>query len=396
MKWSSAVSEALSPGEAVAEHSAILRDELGGEPPDLVLVFSSAHHVSGFDEVPELVRRQLGEGLLLGCSGGGVIGAGREVEHRHGFAMTAARLPDVELVPFHIENDDMPDEDAAPEKWEELVGTPKHKNPHFLLLADPFSFASERLLMGLDYAFPRSAKIGGLASGADRPGGNALYLEDKVFRTGAVGVAMHGAITLDTIVAQGCRPIGEPMRVTSCVENLLLELDDCRAMEALGQVFEGLGERDQQLARHSLFLGIVMDELSEAPGLGDFLIRNIVGEDHGHGGLAIGEMLKEGQTVQFHLRDAETSAQDLEALLSRYTRENPIYEETGALLFSCLGRGSYLYGRPDHDTDMFSEKVSAMPLTGFFCNGEIGPVGGTTFLHGYTSSFGIFRPDHPA
>ena len=121
-------------------------------------------------------------------------------------------------------------------------------------------------------------------------------------------------------------------------------------------------------------------------------IRNIIGADQRSGALAIGEMLKEGQTVQFHLRDAETSEQDLDALLSKYSRENPIYQETGALLFSCLGRGSYLYGRPDHDTDIFRDKVGSMPLTGFFCNGEIGPVAGTTFLHGFTSSFGIFRP----
>ena len=137
-----------------------------------------------------------------------------------------------------------------------------------------------------------------------------------------------------------------------------------------------------------------MDEFTDEPQQGDFLIRNVMGMDERNGMLSIGETLKEGQIVQFHLRDAETSAQDLDALLTEYARVHPIYEDTGALLFSCLGRGSGFYGRPDHDTDMFKEKVNGMPLTGFFCNGEIGPVAGTTFLHGYTSSFGIFRPKH--
>jgi small ligand-binding sensory domain FIST len=157
-------------------------------------------------------------------------------------------------------------------------------------------------------------------------------------------------------------------------------------------MFQTLNERDRQLAQHSLFLGVVMDAFNEEPKLGDYLIRNIVGMDARAGGLGIGEMLKEGQRVQFHLRDAETSSEDLSAMLDQYLGNHQPPSESGALLFQCLGRGSYLYGRPDHDTDMFREKVSAMPLTGFFCNGEIGQVSGSTYLHGYTSSFGIFRP----
>ena len=144
-------------------------------------------------------------------------------------------------------------------------------------------------------------------------------------------------------------------------------------------------------AQHSLFLGVVMDEFMDDPKLGDFLIRNIIGLDARRGALAVGEYLKEGQTVQFHLRDAETSSQDLDAMLTQYTADGVRTSGAGALLFQCLGRGSYLYGRADHDTDMFRDKVGAVPLTGFFCNGEIGQVAGSTYLHGYTSSFGIFR-----
>ena len=211
-------------------------------------------------------------------------------------------------------------------------------------------------------------------------------------RAGAVGVALHGNIILDTIVAQGCRPIGIPMQITACQRNVLLELDGKKPLDTLRSLLDHLSERDQELARHSLFLGVVMDELKDDPKHGDFLIRNIVGIDGESGSVAVGELLKEGQTVQFHLRDAMTSAEDLEAVLSRYgdALEGP--DISGALLFSCLGRGQQLYGRPDHDTQMFHNQVGPVPLTGFFCNGEIGPVGGTTFLHGYTSSFGVFRP----
>ena len=392
MKWSSAVSENQTLSEAVAECTSKIREELEDARPDLVVAFVSAHHASEYDSLPGLVREQVGDCLLIGCSGGGVIGAGREVEHRPGFSMTAALLPNVEVTPFHIEDDALPDGDAPPANWEALVNTSADRNPHFLLLADPFSMRGEQLLMGLDYAFPGSVKIGGLASGANQPGGNALYLSDTVYESGLVGVAMYGDLDVDTVVAQGCRPIGGPMDITACRGNVLLGLNGQTPFEALKEIFEGLSERDRELTQHSLFLGVVMDELNDNPQLGDFLIRNIIGADPKRGALAIGEGLKEGQRVQFHLRDAETSTQDLDAMLTRYARTPPTYDGAGALLFQCLGRGSYLYQRADHDTDMFRVKVSDMPLTGFFCNGEIGQVGGSTFLHGYTSSFGIFRP----
>ena len=390
MKWSSAVSREPTLEDAVVECA----EEVYSDA-DLAIVFVSAHHAAAQDRLLDLLERRLGSAPTIGCSAAGVIGAGREVENSPGLAVTTALLPGATAAPFHVEDEDLPDGDAPPEAWEDLVGVPRSSEPGFILLTDPFSISAERLVEGLDYAFPSSSKVGGMASGASGPGKNALYAGNQVHSSGAVGIALHGNITFDTIVAQGCRPIGEPMQVTACDRNILHELDGQKPLEVLGAVFRGLNERDQQLARNSLFLGVVMDPLNEDPQLGDFLIRNLVGADHKQGILAVSELLREGQTVQFHLRDAETSALDLGSMLSRYAAETPLYEETGALLFSCLGRGSYLYGRPDHDTDMFRERVNAMPLTGFFCNGEIGPVGGSTFIHGYTSSFAILRPGRP-
>ena len=273
-----------------------------------------------------------------------------------------------------------------------MITVTADQEPQFVMLADPFSFPVQNLLLGLDFAFSKSVKIGGMASGAERPGLNALFLDDQVHRSGAVGLALHGNIAVDTVVAQGCRPIGEPMRITESKRNLLVKLDGEPPLEYLKGLFRTMSTRDQGLMQHSLFLGVVMDEFLETPQQGDFLIRNVAGMDPKTGTLAIGEMLKEGQLVQFHLRDAQTSAEDLNAVLERYAIDNRENDVHGALLFSCLGRGQYLYGRPNHDTDVFHEKVGQVPLGGFFCNGEIGPVSGTTFLHGYTSSFGIFRP----
>lgn len=393
MKWSSAVSDKFSLAEAFVEAADNIREDLGDAAPDLVVAFVSAHHSPEYETLPQLVSDHFGETLLVGCSGGGVIGSGTEIEERPGFAIAAAVLPGVRLSPFHIETDSLPDGDAPPEEWGGLVKTPWGQEAAFLILADPFSVDGEKLLMGLDYAFPDSAKIGGMASGANRAGGNVLYLGDAVHNSGVVGISLSGNVVVDTVVAQGCRPIGEAMHVTGCERNLLTGLDGRTPFEVLRELFGGLDERDRELAQHSLFLGVVMDEFNESPQQGDFLIRNIIGLDAQKGVLAVGELLKEGQTVQFHLRDAETSSQDLDAMLEQYVANNTQSNQgAGALLFQCLGRGAHLYGRADHDTDMFKEIVGDLPLTGFFCNGEIGPVGGTTFLHGYTSSFGIFRP----
>jgi small ligand-binding sensory domain FIST len=209
-----------------------------------------------------------------------------------------------------------------------------------------------------------------------------------------VGIALSGDIEVDTIVAQGCRPIGEPMQITKCDQTLLQELDGKPPLEILHDLNEILSDSDKKLLQTSLFLGIEMDPMRDNPKQGDFLIRNLMGIDRESGGLSIGALLRNGQLVQFHLRDKNMSAEDLEVMLTRYLSQGNAENAQGALLFSCLGRGQYLYGEANHDTNMFRGKLGDIPLGGFFCNGEIGPVGNATFLHGYTSSFGIFRKPH--
>ena len=392
MKWTSALSEQPVLEDAIAECGVAIKSSVGDADLDLAVAFISPHYEESYDRVADLMAESLGAKHVFGCSGGGVIGNGIEIEQRPGISVTAAVLPNVDIRPVHLQVDGLPDLDAGPDKWVDLFGVAPDRDPHFVMLADPYSFPVQNLLMGMDYAYPRATKIGGLASGASRQGGNALFLDGEVLRNGAIGLALDGNITVDTVVAQGCRPIGQPMRISKSERNMLLELDDVPPMEVLRNLLQTLPDRDQDLIRHSLFLGVVMDELIDNPVQGDFLIRNVVGMDQSTGALAIGEMLKEGQLVQFHLRDAETSSDDLQAVLSRYADEHRENDIPGALLFSCLGRGEYLYGKPNHDTDLFRDKLGDVPLGGFFCNGEIGQVSGTTFLHGYTSSFGLFRP----
>jgi len=373
----------------MAELKRSLSDQLGGNRPDFAIVFASSHFQSGYRQIPDLVSNLLSPTVLVGCSAEGVIGGGAEVEGMPALSITAACLSGVTLSTFHVELDDLPTMDDGPSAWAKTLGVPQEPTPHFILLADPFTFDPAGLLMGLDFAYMGGAKMGGLAS-AQR--GNTLFLNRDIFYSGAVGVALQGNISVDTIVAQGCRPIGDPLKITNCHRNFLLEVNHKPPIEVLMELYESLPPKDRMLMQRSLHLGIATTEFQEEFRPGDFLIRNVIGADQEKGILAIGEVLQNGQTVQFHLRDAETSAEDLDLMLSRYRATSPDTPPSGALLFSCNGRGRGLYGRPNHDSDALMGALGKIPLGGFFCAGEIGPVGGSTHLHGFTSSFGIFRP----
>jgi small ligand-binding sensory domain FIST len=390
VKWASAVARGAGLEETLSAAAARAMGALDTAKADLVVAFVSPHFSDEYDRIPAMIRSELGGGMLVGCSAGGVIGGGSEVEDAPAVSLTVASLPGVEITPFHVDGQAIP-EPGDRAGWKAVVRRPLEDEPSLVLLPDPFSCPAERMLTSLDAAYPNSAKIGGLASGAQRPGGNRLYLGPNAYAGGAVGVALSGNLAVDAVVAQGCRPIGEPMFITGCRDNLLLELDGRPAVDVLKDLFEGLSVPDREIFRHSLFVGLVMNERRQRYGHGDFLVRNLLGLSEEPRALAIGAMLHENLVVQFHLRDRETSAEDLRAMLARYVSEAGSRGPSGALLFSCLGRGTGLYGERDHDSRVFRERVGEVPLGGFFCNGEIGQVHGRTFLHGYTSAFGMFR-----
>jgi small ligand-binding sensory domain FIST len=391
MRWASAISEDPNLDAAVASMTHEVLGRMNGLPIHLAALFVSHHFGSRYVDLHEVLRKSLPHERLIGCSAGGVIGAGHEIEDRPGISLTVAHLPGVSILPFSLDASRLPDDDESPKAWHRAVRIEPEPVSAFILVADPFTFPVPKLLAGLDYAYPGSVKIGGLASGAQRPGGNVLYLDDTIHRSGLAGVALAGNVEVETIVAQGCRPIGEPIPITRCDRNVILELDGRPALDVVREVLQGLSGRSRELAAQSLFLGVSMDEFQDQPTPGEFLIRNIVGVDPQRGAIAVGELPREGQIVQLHVRDAESSASDLRALLGRYAEGSGARGAKGALLFSCLGRGEHLYGLPDHDTKNFIQYVGRVPIGGFFCSGEIGPVGGVTHLHGYTSAFGIFR-----
>lgn len=390
MKWASAISTERYLDRAVNEACDRIEAELAGLPPDLVLLFASPHYTGAWADASGTIARRFPGARLIGCTGGGIIGAGRELEGTPAVSLTAAHLPGVTLRTFHLEGaeiGDTPDDDA---RLVERTGVSSTEEPTFVLLTDPFTFDSNALVRRLDALYPRAVKLGGLASGGRHAKDNVLFFNMSIHHSGAVGVSMTGNVTVDTVVAQGCRPIGQPMLVTRHDDNVILELGSKPALAVLRDLFNGMDARDRELAQSSLFVGVEMRDQREYHQ-GDFLVRNIIGVDAKRQGIAIGAVLTPWQVVQFHLRDATTSAEDLARLLDRTKSSLPGTPE-GALLFSCLGRGEHLYGEAGHDSRLVQQRFGTIALGGFFCNGEIGPVGDRTFLHGYTSAIGLFRP----
>lgn len=396
MKWGSALSRAETAGRAFAEAAEVVERQLGGSPANLVVVFASPHHSDSFQRVASLAAGRFPRALVAGCSGLGVIGGAREAERGPGLSLTAGALPAVELSGFHLDMTRLPPPDAGLPGWRAATGRELGGRRCFLVLADPFTFDADSLVTGLDRAYPRAVTVGGLASGGRAPGEHRLLLGMEVHRHGAVGVAMAGNVAVDAVVAQGCRPIGRPMLVTRCRGGQLLELDGHPPLDVLEEMHRSLDERDRELMRHSLFLGIDLRSERVEFDPGELLVRNLVGVDPDERTLAVGAELQPLQAVQFMVRDAGTAEEDLRRALARYRGSAGRMRPVGALLFSCTGRGAGLFGRPDHDTGLFEAALGPVPLGGFFCNGEIGPVGGTTCLHGYTSAFALFHEALPA
>ena len=389
MRWRSSLSREGSLDACLDECLSAL--EIQPEnPPGFLAVFVAPEFERGYERLRERLQRSCPGAVLFGCSARGLIGDGQEAEFVAGLSLTAGWLPGVTLREFHLERESLPGLDAPPEEWRQALVGDAEGLKGLLLVAEPFSFPGSEFLAGLDYAYPGTPKAGGLASGGQTAGSSVLLTGVGVLRSGVHGVGFFGDLEMHAVVAQGCRPIGKPMVITKGAYNEIATLDGQLAGDAVLATLKGLPRRDQQLAAQSLFLGIGAGEPKLNYQAGDFLIRQVLGVDPNEHSLVVNAQLRKGQTVQLHVRDHRSSSEDLEAMLRAYQTSHPQADTRGALLFSCVGRGRALYGHCHHDSEMFKAIIGEVPLGGFFGNGEFGPVGGTTSLHGFTSCFSIF------
>ena len=360
--------------------------QLGGRPADLVLLFIAPQHEDVQRAIIDIATERVEGATVLGCSAGGVIGGHREIEDAPAVAAWAASLPGIGVQPFRL-TFQREDDHAIVEGLEDLPSP--DEEPVVLMLADPFSFPADVLLDHLNDTGTAVPIVGGMASGGLEAGRNSLYFNDEILHDGAVGVIFTGG-GMTTVVSQGCRPVGKTYAVTRAERNVLFEIGGAPAMTRIEELYNEATERDQLLIRRGLHVGSAITETKPELGRGDFLVRNVVGVDRDTGAIAISDLVEVGRTVQFQVRDAESAREDLRVVLERERTTRPA-DVAGALLFSCNGRGSALFGQPDHDINAVRRAFGDVPVAGFFAAGEIGPVAGKNFLHGFTASILLIR-----
>jgi small ligand-binding sensory domain FIST len=360
---------------------------------DLALLFASHHYASDFAEIVAAVGELCAPRTLIGCSGQGVIGGAREVEDGPALAIAAMPLPGADIATAHLTQEDfLAMKDAA--SWERLTGVSADASDGWICFGDPFTIDAERLIASLSEAYAGAAIVGGMASGEGAARRTHLFLNGRVFDSGAVVASIGGTWALRAVVAQGAAPIGRPWTITGVDGQMIRTIGERPAYEVLADTFRGLTEELQQRAQRNLLVGIAMDEYRDEFGRGDFLIRNLIGADRESGSLAVSALPRVGQTLQFQVRDAGAADEDLRAMLDAATSSLG-GAPAGALLCSCNGRGVGLFGAPHHDAGALAQRFEGMPVAGFFCNGEIGPVGGKPYLHGFTASIGFLVPKAP-
>jgi len=388
VQFYSTVSERENSADAVAEVVEAARAAMDGKI-DVVFAFFTGDFRDDAAALVESLWLELDAQTLVGCSAEGVIGGRREVERTAGLSLLVGRLPGVRVHPFYL---------TGERAWREVLTDAAalrarigytDQTRAIIGFGDPFSSPMTQFLPALDAAAPNAPLVGGMASSARQPGENVLLRNDETHEHGFVGLCLSGEIQVQTVVSQGCRPIGKPLVITKSRDNLIEQLGGKPALVVLQEVVSELSEAEREQLSSGLFVGRAISEYQESFGRGDFLVRNVMGVDEDSGAVAVAEYVKTGQTVQFHVRDAATADEDLSLLLEA----QKIGEAAaGGLLFSCNGRGTRMFPEAGHDITAAARGMPDTPIAGFFAAGELGPVGGRNFIHGHTASFALFRP----
>ena len=371
---------------AAAEATLEAARRLGEREPNLAIVFASAHFAQQAEAIVGAVHEAATPQALAGCVAEAVVGTGREVERRPAVSVWLASL-EAKVRTFHSEFSQTNGRAA-------FSGWPEAPAGAYLLIADPFSFPVDLLLKSMNERPPGSPFIaGGVASGGRSPGETRLFMDRKVMDSGAVGVALTGNVEVVALVSQGCRPIGPVLTVTRSEGNVIFELGGKAPVQRIQELYASLPEHDRELMAEGLLVGRVIDEYKTELERGDFLVRGVVGADPDSGAIAVGDAVAVGETIQFQVRDEASADEDLRTTLKVARDRVGDRSIAGGLLFTCNGRGSRMFSTPDHDAALLASELDDPPIAGFFCAGELGPVGNKNFLHGFTASMALFSEE---
>ncbi len=373
----------------LADWARRLRARLPAKEISLGLVFMSPKFFPHAAQVLEILRLHARIPLLVGCSGGGLVANAEELESAGGLVLALYHLPGAKLKAVRFTQDQV--EAAEVENfWQSETGIAKDTANGWLAFIDPFHLDGEKWLRSWNQSFSSVPVYGGMASGNFPEPLTQLYLDGEVFEDGGVAIAIGGDVALAGVISQGCTPIGEAWTLTRVQQNFIQHIGNRPAYAVLSETVQQLSADEQRKVQGNLHIGLAVNEYLEEFQRGDFLVRNLIGGDPNSGVLQVGALPRMGQTIQFQRRDAATASEDLNELLTRARKNLADMEIYGGCLFCCNGRGKNLFGRPSHDAALVQAHFGPTGVAGFFCNGEIGPVGEKNFLHGFTAAIALF------
>ncbi len=381
MRIGTGVSTQGDPLEAAIQAGETAAAALDGAEANLALVFASGEHLAAPEAMLEGVQTAVAPDVMIGCGAGGVLGGGREHESGTALAIWLAALPDdSHAVPFQATVDDDGTLEGLP---------PLSETTGLIMISDPYSFPTDGVLAWLSRDAPGVPVLGGISSARTEAGGAALFLGDEVRDGGAVGVALSG-VEMIPCVSQGAAPLGREATITAADGNMIRELAGRPALETVEQIIAELTPRERALVAGGLLIGLVIDGGKPEYEQGDFLVRGLLGADRESGTIAVGAAVREGQVIRLHARDAASAAEDLRVALRLRVEALSGRPPAGALIFSCNGRGEAMFGVRHHDANAVEQELGGVPSAGFFAAGEIGPVGGRSFLHTFTATIAVF------
>lgn len=366
-----------------------LRHQLDAPRVSLGLVFMTPQYFSQAEQVLELLQVHAKVPLLVGCSGGSLICGESEIEEEAGLVLGLYSLPGANLRAVHFSEEQV-EESTGPGYWHLETGVGPDQTHGWLALVDPFHLDCESWLRGWNEAYPEVPIVGGLSSGASSEQRTQVYLDGGVFEAGGVALSVGGEVALEGVISQGCNPIGDTWTITKTDKNLIREIANRPAYQVLVETYNGLSPAQKKQARGNILIGLAVNEYLEEFHRGDFLVRNLLGADPMSGVIAVGAFPRTGQTMQFQCRAATAGTEDIEALLARARKRLADRTVYGGCLCCCNGRGRNLFGTANHDAGHVQQEFGPLGMTGFFCNGEIGPIGEKNFLHGFTAALGLF------
>ncbi len=366
-----------------------LRSQLRAPHVSLGLVFMTPRFFSHSKQILETLRVHARIPLLAGCSSISLVAGNEELEENPGIVLALYSLPGAKLDGIYFTQTQV-EEANGQTYWQDLTDIPASQTNGWLTFIDPFHLDSESWLRTWNESYSGLPVYGGLSSGVFADQVTQVYLNGDVYEEGGVAISVGGDVKLAGVISQGCTPIGDTWTLTRVEQNLIHKIANRPAYEVLSETVNHMSADEQKKVRGNLFIGLVVNEYLDDFHRGDFLVRNLLGGDPQTGVLAVGAMPRAGQTMQFQRRDAEAATEDMNELLGRTHIELGGATVYGGCLCCCNGRGKHLFGESGHDAQLVQKQFGGIGLSGFFCNGEIGPVGQKNFLHGYTASLALF------